>query len=101
MGQFLGHKLTLWARDISFKAWSILMLFQIENAELKTKTDKYPFILASNKGPGLCSNLLTICSILLIVVTLPLSLFYVVKEVQVGSWLKWPMSEHFCGDIFI
>ena len=46
---------------------------------------KYRYILACNEGPGLCSHLLTICSVLLILVTLPLSLLYTVKVVQVGK----------------
>ena len=36
-----------------------------------------------SEGPGLCSHLLTLVSILLVLVTLPLSLLAVVKVVQV------------------
>merc|ERR1719430_37830 len=38
--------------------------------------------LACEEGPGLCAMMLTIVSLLLIVVSLPLSLFCVVKVVQ-------------------
>ena len=36
------------------------------------------------EGAGLCALLLTAISMLLIVISLPLSLFFVVKVVQVG-----------------
>ena len=36
------------------------------------------------EGPGVCALALTIFSLFLIIVTLPLSLFFVVKVVQVG-----------------
>ena len=40
--------------------------------------------LACEEGPGICATLLTIVSLFLIVITLPFSLFFVVKVVQVG-----------------
>ena len=38
---------------------------------------------ACDEGPGVCSRLLTVFSLFLIIVSLPLSLFVVVKVVQV------------------
>ena len=46
------------------------------------------FILACDEGPGICAILLTICSVLLILVTLPLSLLVTVKVVQVRTGEK-------------
>ena len=40
-------------------------------------------IPACEEGPGICAMMLTIVSLVLIVVSLPLSLFCVVKVVQV------------------
>merc|ERR1711936_1004096 len=37
---------------------------------------------ACEEGPSVCSHLLTFCSLLLIIITLPLSLLYTVKVVQ-------------------
>jgi len=44
------------------------------------KTDKDS--IACEEGPGICATLLTIVSLFLIVITLPFSLFFVVKVVQ-------------------
>ena len=45
-----------------------------------------------DEGPGICSVILTMFSILLVVATLPFSLLFVVKVVQVwlavNSWLR-------------
>ena len=41
--------------------------------------------LACEEGPGICSLLLTVFSILLVVATLPFSLVFVIKVVQVWS----------------
>ena len=41
------------------------------------------FILACDEGPGICSHLMTLFSILLIMATMPLSLLWTVKVVQV------------------
>jgi len=49
-------------------------IFDDNQADLKTK--------ACEEGPGICSHLLTLFSILLIIVTMPLSLFWTVKVVQ-------------------
>ena len=38
---------------------------------------------ACAESPGLCANLLTLCSLILIMTTLPLSLFLTVRVVQV------------------
>ena len=48
---------------------------------------KFPFssFLGCEEGAGLCAMLITIGSLLLIVASLPLSLFFVVKVVQVMS----------------
>ena len=40
---------------------------------------------ALNSGPGLFSHLLTLCTLVLVLATLPFSLFFVVKVVQVRS----------------
>ena len=45
---------------------------------------------ACSEGPDLCSILLTLCSVVLILVTLPLSLLFSVKVVQVQVW--WDFS---------
>ena len=39
----------------------------------------------SKSGPGLFSHLLTLCTLVLVLATLPFSLFFVVKVVQVGD----------------
>ena len=44
--------------------------------------------LACEEGPGICALLMTITSLILIVVSLPLSLFLVVKVVQVPIKIK-------------
>ena len=44
------------------------------------------------EGPGICSVLLTVLSILLVIATLPLSLFFIVKVVQVGGPVVSPDS---------
>merc|ERR1711892_1471930 len=49
-------------------------IFDDNQADLKTK--------ACEEGPGICSHLLTLFSILLIIATMPLSLFWTVKVVQ-------------------
>ena len=38
---------------------------------------------ACEEGPGVFSHLLTLCTLVLVVATLPFSLFFVVKVVQV------------------
>merc|ERR1712106_1220383 len=40
---------------------------------------------ACEEGPGIFSHILTLCSMLLIIATLPASLFFVVKVVQIGT----------------
>ena len=45
-------------------------------------------MLACDEGPGICSILLTLFSILLIMATMPLSLLYTVKVVQVQMIAK-------------
>lgn len=52
--------------------------------DLKIFCLKY-VILGCEEGAGLCAMLITIGSLLLIVASLPLSLFFVVKVVQVMS----------------
>ena len=42
--------------------------------------------IACEEGPGVCALALTIFSLLLIIVSLPLSLFFVVKVVQVRTF---------------
>ena len=42
----------------------------------------FPFA-ACEEGPGICSYLMTICSVLMIMATFPLSLLFTVKVVQV------------------
>merc|ERR1711892_327296 len=49
-------------------------IFDDNQADLKTK--------ACEEGPGICALLLTMCSVLLILVTLPVSLLLTVKVVQ-------------------
>ena len=44
---------------------------------------------ACDEGPGVCSRLLTVFSLFLIIVSLPLSLFVVVKVVQVISIISF------------
>ena len=41
---------------------------------------------ACEEGPGLFAHLLTFLSLVMIVTTLPLSLVWVVKVVQVNNW---------------
>ena len=48
----------------------------------------YVFSSVCEEGPGICSLLLTIGSLLLIFASLPLSLYVVVKVVQVGIRCK-------------
>ena len=43
------------------------------------------FTLACDEGPCICAILMTICSVLMILVTLPLSLLVTVKVVQVRT----------------
>ena len=43
---------------------------------------------ACEEGQGICAHLMVVCSILLIIITLPFSLVFVVKVVQVGSVLE-------------
>ena len=43
------------------------------------------FVLACEEGQGICAHLMVIGSILLIIVTLPFSLVFVVKVVQGGG----------------
>ena len=52
---------------------------QIKEEVSSQKQDKD---LDCSEGPGLCAHLLTMISVLLILVTLPLSLMFVVKVVQ-------------------
>ena len=40
---------------------------------------------ACEEGQGICAHLMVVCSILLIIMTLPFSLVFVVKVVQVGN----------------
>ena len=48
------------------------------------KKDHYRFcFLVCEEGPGICAHLLTAISLLIIAVSLPLSLFVVIKVVQV------------------
>ena len=42
-------------------------------------------ILACEEGPGICAHLLTLASMLIIFMTLPISLCMVVKVVQVNN----------------
>ena len=44
---------------------------------------RYLWLLVCEEGPGICALILTACSMLLIVVTLPASLLFTVKVVQV------------------
>ena len=48
--------------------------------------------LVCDEGPGICAHLLTLFSLLLIAATLPVSLCFVVKVVQVSSSLVIPES---------
>jgi len=50
--------------------------------DLKRASIKKGYDAACEEGPGLFSHLLTLCSMLLIIATLPASLFFVVKVVQ-------------------
>ena len=46
-------------------------------------------VVVCDESPGLVSYFLTICSLLLVLVTLPFSLLYTVKVVQVNYNLRW------------
>ena len=48
-----------------------------------TNTYNQGYDAACEEGPGIFSHLLTLCSMVLIIATLPASLFFVVKVVQV------------------
>ena len=52
---------------------------------LKKMFDRPSSVAVCEEGPGVCSLLLTIGSLLLIFASLPLSLYVVVKVVQVNS----------------
>ena len=43
-------------------------------------------ISACEEGPGICSHLISVFSLFLIAASLPLSLFFVIKVVQVSHW---------------
>ncbi len=45
----------------------------------------YKKISACEEGPGICAYILTLCSILLLILTLPFSLCFVIKVVQVSQ----------------
>ena len=47
-------------------------------------TLSWELVAVCEEGAGLCALLLTAISMLLILISLPLSLFFVVKVVQVG-----------------
>ena len=54
-------------------------------------------IVACDEGPGICAILLTICSVLLILVTLPFSLLVTVKVVQVRTGEKFGNIIHYAS----
>ena len=56
---------------------------EVDHAVLEQNTDVSPFLFAAcEEGPGICSHLLTLASVLIIMATLPLSLLMAVKVVQ-------------------
>ena len=54
-------------------------------AQIMTFLIKIFFFLVCDEGPGICAHLLTLFSLLLIAATLPVSLCFVVKVVQVSK----------------
>ena len=56
---------------------------KIENEPKRKFLHPPPLPAACDEGAGICSTLLVIASCILIAATLPLSLFFVVKVVQV------------------
>ena len=59
---------------------------KIGKYEQNVSVSKFLFLIsACEEGQGICAHLLVIGSVLLIIVTLPFSLFFVVKVVQVLS----------------
>ena len=48
------------------------------------------------EGPGICAHLLTVAALFMVVTTLPLSLFFVVKVVQVRGFLFFSRLSRHC-----
>ena len=51
-------------------------------------------VAACEEGQGICAHLMVVCSILLIIITLPFSLMFVVKVVQVGNSPRLDRSDY-------
>ena len=66
-------------KDISSLSFIIKSIMEI----LLSKIYSDIFFVVCEEGPGLCAHLLTLFSFLLIIATLPFSLMFVVKVVQV------------------
>ena len=80
-------------RNIS-KYWYWIIITHILSEEMLIPGKFYSFFPfpVCEESPGICSFLLTVCSILMIVVTLPFSLLYTVKVVQVIIFLCNPIN---------
>ena len=78
------------------RSWPFLLPTNILHPCANIQISEHPNMQISKRlniqilGPGLFSHLLTLCTLVLVLATLPFSLFFVVKVVQVEKISRYP-----------